>query len=84
MKTHRELANHYRDRYLAATLPGAKAAYRKLQFEQIGLAAEEERAGIGLPPRDDTERAVWKPPCLRSCTVNCGRCALGAGQEERP
>lgn len=82
--THRELADRYRRRFLATADATEKAIWRRLQMKHVSLAAAAERAEVGLPARDDTARTVWKAPCLKGCTVNCGRCALGAGQKERP
>ncbi len=82
--THRERADLYKARFLHEPDPAVRAVWRRLQMKHVVLASEEERASRGVTARDDTERAVWKPPCVRGCTVNCGRCAPSAGQKEAP
>ncbi len=81
--THRDAANTYRDLFLAEKDPEKRLRWRRLQMRHVALAADFERAQAGVPGLNDRERAVWKAPCLKGCTVNCGRCAVGEGQEVR-
>ncbi len=74
-KTHRSVSEHYKALFLAEPNVDKRARWRKLQMKHVVLAAAGERESRGVTALTDRERAVWKPPCLKGCEVNCGRCA---------
>lgn len=74
-ETHRNFAADYNRKFLAEESAPRRALWRRLQMKHVVAAAALERTARGVTSLTDTERGEWKPPCLRGCAVNCGRCA---------
>ncbi len=74
-ETHRSVSEDYKRRFLAEKELNKRTLWRRLQMKHVLLAAALEREERGVTSMTDKERGLWKPPCLKGCSVNCGRCA---------
>ncbi len=74
-ETHRRLSESYKARFLAEKALNKRTLWRRLQMKHVLAAAALEREARGVTAMTDKERGEWRPPCLKGCAVNCGRCA---------
>ncbi len=72
---HRAVSEDYKRRFLAETDLNRRSMWRRFQMKHVLLASALERQERGVTALGDRDRAEWKPPCLKGCAVNCGRCA---------